>query len=81
MHDSGIVWHSQELNRKGTPMKIEKLCCFCNHFCIDPGYPDESDVTPGEDTEIGCSGKGHWELDNSSKDYDEAQTITEAKNQ
>ncbi len=43
-------------------MKIEKLCLFCEHFYFNTGDPDWSDVTPGDDAEMGCN-KGVITLD------------------
>jgi len=31
------------------------LCLFCKQFYFDPGCPDWSDITPGEDAEMGCN--------------------------
>lgn len=32
-----------------------KLCLFCKQFYFYPGCSDWSDVTPGDDAEMGCN--------------------------
>jgi hypothetical protein len=40
---------------------MNRLCYECTHFYFTTGYPDLSDVTPGEDFAMGC-GKDIWSL-------------------
>lgn len=40
----------------------ERMCWFCKHVAFDPGSPDWSELTPGEDWELRCK-KGHYYLD------------------
>lgn len=35
-------------------LTVEKTCIFCKHFYFDPGYPDWSEVTPGQEASVGC---------------------------
>ena len=44
--------------------KIIKLCCFCNNFHLSFETEDYSEVTPGENAEIGCT-LGYWTMGNS----------------
>ena len=39
-----------------------KLCLFCKTFQFFEGYPDLSDVTPGDSGGIGC-GRYIWDVD------------------
>ena len=32
-----------------------RVCVVCKHFVFDPGCPDWSDVTPGDDWSMQCS--------------------------
>lgn len=38
------------------------VCWFCKHMYLDTGYPDWSELTPGDDMSMGCY-KGKWSLD------------------
>ena len=33
----------------------DKVCVLCKHLEFDPGYPDYSEYTPGEDWSSGCT--------------------------
>ena len=42
-------------------MCVKKICIFCKYCFYDPGCVDWSDVTPGDQAELGCV-RGHWLL-------------------